>query len=74
MKIKVDGKAIEYNPFLEDLKARLAEFQKTGQMQNPEWFKPMFEQLAAEYGSEPWFQEVVNNPSKLPTFDPPFKP
>ena len=74
MKIKVDGKAIEYNPFLEDLKARLAEFQKTGQMQNPEWFKPMFEQLAAEYGSEPWFQEIVNNPSKLPTFDPPFKP
>lgn len=56
------------------MKARLAEFQKTGEMQNPQWFKSMFDQLAAEYGSEPWFQEVVNNPSKLPTFDPPFKP
>ena len=73
-KVRIDGKVTANNPLLEDLKARLAEFQKTGEMQNPQWFKSMFDQLAAEYGSEPWFQEVVNNPSKLPTFDPPFKP
>ena len=73
MKIKVDGKAIEYNPFLEDLKARLEEFQKTGAMDYPEWFWSMLDQIADEYGQELWFQEIVSKPSKLPTFDPPFR-
>ena len=72
-KVTIDGKATANSPLLEDLKARLEEFQKTGEMQNPEWFKSMFDEVAAEYGSEPWFQEIVNNPSMLPTFDPPFK-
>ena len=66
----VDGKVQKTNPFLEDLKSCLNKFRETGQMERAGWEAELLEQIRQQCGDEPWFQEIVNNPSKLPTFAP----
>ena len=66
-----DGKVQTINPLFEDFKARLEEFKKTGVMEYPEWFGPMYQALKEILGDDPEFQEIFNNPSTLPRFDPP---